>query len=486
MAKKKASESSHLKAVGPSIAAGVPRCGLCGKPENLTKTECCGNWICDDEHEYQLFSYDRNSCHRNHRRYTLCGSHHAEEHDGDWQTCAKCREAVETELYVYYGTNEYNFEVLSNPPHFEPTKCIACGTTISLGYEGYSVKGREYQCEACTSRQYGGMEGIDQLAIGNAAASLSMEELIEKEVDDVMWQLDQGHDVLPVEAIRKVQSVPPLFIEALIESLEDATAAVAAGEEPEGEAYFYALFLLTEFQEHSAWPAIFRAISLPGDGPFELFGDAVTECLCRVMAVFLADRVDELEQLILNQELNEYVRWQGCHTYILWVRDGKMTREQAVSHLRRLLRRGIAMRDEFLVTGLVCDLYEFADPDSTPELREAFDQELVDDSMIDWGSIENGFSDEANHFAQSLERCPPTGVPDTVSELSRWASFSQSDARDPDVGADWSSDLDPTPDFDRLSGLDDSTTIRNDSPKVGRNDPCPCGSRKKYKKCCGG
>ena len=23
-------------------------------------------------------------------------------------------------------------------------------------------------------------------------------------------------------------------------------------------------------------------------------------------------------------------------------------------------------------------------------------------------------------------------------------------------------------------------------PKVGRNDPCPCGSGKKYKKCCGG
>jgi uncharacterized protein YecA (UPF0149 family) len=23
------------------------------------------------------------------------------------------------------------------------------------------------------------------------------------------------------------------------------------------------------------------------------------------------------------------------------------------------------------------------------------------------------------------------------------------------------------------------------TPKVGRNDPCPCGSGKKYKKCCG-
>lgn len=29
-----------------------------------------------------------------------------------------------------------------------------------------------------------------------------------------------------------------------------------------------------------------------------------------------------------------------------------------------------------------------------------------------------------------------------------------------------------------------SKTVRKD-PKVGRNDPCPCGSGKKFKKCCG-
>ena len=27
--------------------------------------------------------------------------------------------------------------------------------------------------------------------------------------------------------------------------------------------------------------------------------------------------------------------------------------------------------------------------------------------------------------------------------------------------------------------------VVRDSPKVGRNDPCPCGNGKKYKKCCG-
>jgi len=29
------------------------------------------------------------------------------------------------------------------------------------------------------------------------------------------------------------------------------------------------------------------------------------------------------------------------------------------------------------------------------------------------------------------------------------------------------------------------TTYQRTSQKVGRNDPCPCGSGKKYKKCCG-
>lgn len=28
-------------------------------------------------------------------------------------------------------------------------------------------------------------------------------------------------------------------------------------------------------------------------------------------------------------------------------------------------------------------------------------------------------------------------------------------------------------------------TIKRETPKIGRNDPCPCGSGKKYKKCCG-
>ena len=36
-----------------------------------------------------------------------------------------------------------------------------------------------------------------------------------------------------------------------------------------------------------------------------------------------------------------------------------------------------------------------------------------------------------------------------------------------------------------ISGKEPIKQVVNEEPKVGRNDPCPCGSGKKYKKCCG-
>jgi hypothetical protein len=145
-------EKKARKSKGKSAAGRRPqrRCGLCGNTRNLTRTECCGNWICDDEHKYVLFSYARNSCHRNHRRYTLCAFHHNEGHPGDWKTCEECRSNFDTEKYVWYGTNEYNFEKLENPPSYEPTKCTSCGCVIHLGTDGHSIQAGKYYCMGCS------------------------------------------------------------------------------------------------------------------------------------------------------------------------------------------------------------------------------------------------------------------------------------------------------------------------------------------------
>lgn len=39
--------------------------------------------------------------------------------------------------------------------------------------------------------------------------------------------------------------------------------------------------------------------------------------------------------------------------------------------------------------------------------------------------------------------------------------------------------------FDHCAGITIEDREHHNKPKVGRNEPCPCGSGKKYKKCCG-
>jgi len=160
MAKKKAAskvaaatKKQSTKKSASADSKDKPRCGLCGASKNLIKTECCGNWICDDEANYVMFSYAQNSCHRNHWRYTLCGYHFNEQHEGNWQDCNKCRDGFETEMYVWYGTNEFNFEVLKNPPEYEPTKCSDCGAIIVLGDGGYMTSGDCYYCANCSAKR---------------------------------------------------------------------------------------------------------------------------------------------------------------------------------------------------------------------------------------------------------------------------------------------------------------------------------------------
>ena len=38
---------------------------------------------------------------------------------------------------------------------------------------------------------------------------------------------------------------------------------------------------------------------------------------------------------------------------------------------------------------------------------------------------------------------------------------------------------------ENYSGDLNPETFQRMGPKIGRNEPCPCGSGKKYKKCCG-
>ena len=149
----------------PTPPASNTYCGLCGKSDNLTRTECCDRAICDDEGEYQMFSYSNVSCSRNHRRSTLCGYHYTEEHaEEDWRKCEECigggtldRNTMVTQgtcelpspirglSYVtemlmqgtYFGKGSFNFneDEWNDAPELSPTRCLGCKRVVNWATE---------------------------------------------------------------------------------------------------------------------------------------------------------------------------------------------------------------------------------------------------------------------------------------------------------------------------------------------------------------
>jgi uncharacterized protein YchJ len=70
-------------------------------------------------------------------------------------------------------------------------------------------------------------------------------------------------------------------------------------------------------------------------------------------------------------------------------------------------------------------------------------------------------------------------IDDTVKEMEWWASFHEEQTPPAQT---WPSTLAAV---NSMRGGEILLPYKRTAPKVGRNDPCPCASGKKYKKCCG-
>jgi hypothetical protein len=315
--------------------------------------------------------------------------------------------------------------------------------------------------------------------------------------------LDRAVGFLPRATLLQCQRHREQITPHLIKAIERATERVRSGEEVKGTAHDFALYLLWEFQAKEGLPALLAGISLPGEGPFDLFGDAITEDLPALLASLAADRLGVIEELISNRELNVYVRCSAATSYRYLVRDGQMPREEAVARLRNHLRSAIDLKDEEFVTLLVTILCDLNSQEARAEIREAFDKGLVEGSMMDRDFAEELIAAGEQGYQEAEARLQPTQLGDAAEHMQDWPCFDP--AYEPNAEGYYQLKSNPTgtglfgyapfPSSDALKSdfgddyEDDpsylnTTTIRNEAPRIGRNDPCPCGSGKKYKKCC--
>jgi uncharacterized protein YecA (UPF0149 family) len=109
------------------------------------------------------------------------------------------------------------------------------------------------------------------------------------------------------------------------------------------------------------------------------------------------------------------------------------------------------------------------------EIRQAYEDDLVQSFVIGWPEVEEALARGKEAAIEELKGRYSL-ITDTADELGWWACFREDASNVGRRKAALS-----LPQF----GLAAPKPTRRAQPKVGRNDPCPCGSGKKFKKCCG-
>lgn len=145
---------------------------------------------------------------------------------------------------------------------------------------------------------------------------------------------------------------------------------------------------------------------------------------------------------------------QCCGPYL----DGSRLPATAEALMRSRYTAYTRMDDKYLL--------ESWHPDTRPDDEHPSDD---GDGSV-WTGLEvlrseAGGADDAEGIVEFVARCDINGTPAQLHETS---TFQRVDGR-----------------WYYVDG-EGQTPVRRSQPKVGRNEPCPCGSNKKYKKCCGG
>jgi hypothetical protein len=325
---------------------------------------------------------------------------------------------------------------------------------------------------------------LHPLTIGEPEIVLDLEAIIR--------DLDAGFNTLPEVALRTCQTKREQVTPRLIEVLEEAVRLGREGIVREGNAPFFALFLLTEFCAKESLPVLLELFALR-DSTLEAYvGGAKTELFPRTLASLADDQPDVIESLISNSELDDFVRWSAAAAFCYLVRDGRMSRADALDRLTRQLRHAIDSDDYWWATILVCELGNLNPLEVVELIQEAFEQNVIDESIIDWSCFE-----EYLLLPAQPEACPPLAnlkqpIVNTVDELKHWYCFSdeyREVQRRSTLLSDEHRKKELRTEFEQIPSSDSSNepedvTVRHDRLRVGRNDPCPCGSGKKFKTCC--
>jgi hypothetical protein len=213
-------------------------------------------------------------------------------------------------------------------------------------------------------------------------------------------------------------------------------------------------------------------LSLPGEASGELFGDSLAEDMSRVLAAVFDGDERPLRALIENPAADDSARGcAGLDTYLCLLHQERITIGEVEGYFRELLEHRLEREPSMVWNQLAINTGLLGLSTLLPLIRQAYEEDLCDPYFVALDEIEHDL--ERGGKREWRENREP--IDNALDEMDWWACFSKSDSK-----------RTPMPRWD-LPQPTGSPVLPPPSPYpgVGRNDPCPCGSGRKFKKCHG-
>ncbi len=177
-----------------------------------------------------------------------------------------------------------------------------------------------------------------------------------------------------------------------------------------------------------------------------------------------------IQSLIEDEAIDQWVRGAALSSLVTLVAAGQKSRDEIVSYFASLYRGKLARKWSHVWDTLVSYSSDLYPAELLGDIERAYNEGLVDPGYIGFDDVQRDLALGKDRMLTRLADNPHRRfVEDTVAEMGWWACFRE-DAKDR---------------ASRLNPAAVSSPIKRATPKTGRNKPCPCGSGKKYKKCCG-
>lgn len=288
-------------------------------------------------------------------------------------------------------------------------------------------------------------------------------------MEQILDQLGSHDDGLPVDVIRAADANRAMMVPLFLRAIDQAAAASPSMQ----DALFIAFHLLGQWREKSAYRPLAAFLRRPAQDVGPILGDANTETSHRVMASVFDGDPNPLYELILDPGADEFIRSRMCDALVIVTLRGELPREEATRFFRSCYS-GLQPQDEcFVWEGWQGAIAVLGLSELKPLVKQAFERGFISPSWLKFRDFEDDLRRAIDGKPQPWQKDDEYELfGDTIEELSGWAAFAPKDERARAPAGVW----------DRLAS--ESLPAANPFRGVGRNDPCPCGSGKKFKKCC--